>query len=107
MSLVAKNVKPFTGVEFDQMVQFDNGKRFRVISYQAYDAFGLIGSEHNGIAILNEDERDVVLDQHFQQSTGYFGVGNKVFAEAERICKMSWEEFQAFVNVNVRSRYAI
>jgi hypothetical protein len=106
MSLATKNVSPFTGVEFDQTITL-NGRTFRVLTYQAYNAFGLIGPEKNGIAILNDDDRDVVMDEHFRQSSGYFGVGAKVVAEAKRICAMGWEEFQALCNNSPRSRYAI
>lgn len=41
----------------------------------AYDAYGLIGPEHNGIVVLNETTRDVVADQiaPHGSGSGYFG----------------------------------
>jgi hypothetical protein len=44
----SKQVGPFVGVAFDQIVTFKIGRhtrKFRVIAYQAYNARGLIGSE--------------------------------------------------------------
>ena len=105
--LTSKNLLPFMGVEFDQTVEFDNGKKFRVITYQAYNAYGRIGPEKNGIAILNENERNVVLDEHLKQSTGYFGASKQIIAEAQKIANLPWNQFQAFVNNNNRSRYTI
>jgi|CXWL01.1.fsa_nt_gi hypothetical protein len=104
--LVNKNYLPFMGVEYDQLVSFPSGN-FRVITYQAYNAMGLIGSEHNGIAILNEDDRNVVLDQHKIVSTGYFGVNQDVVQEFKRICNLSKSAFISFVNNHPRARYEI
>ena len=103
--LVHKNIGPYTGVEFDRTVG-----TFRVITYQAYNAMGLIGSECNGIAILNEANMTVLLDEHMKQGSGYCGVGNAVIAEAGRICNLIRKDFQAFVelvNNHPRSRYTI
>jgi hypothetical protein len=105
MSLVAKSVKPYTGVEFDKTVG-----NYRIITYQAYDAFGLIGSEHNGIAVLNETDKNVVLDQYCRQSSGYDGVGDHVIKKAEELCELlqnDGDAFREFVNNNEHARYNI
>ena len=102
--LVSKNVLPFMGVEFDQTVG-----NFRVITYQAYNAMGLIGPEKNGIAVLNETEQNVLLDEYCKQSSGYFGM-SKIFDKAKQLCDMIENNFDAFVelvNTNPRSRYEI
>ena len=101
----AKSIHPFMGVEFDKTVG-----DFRVITYQAYNAFGLIGPEKNGIAILNEKNRSVVMDEHMRQNSGYYGVGQKVIDEAEKLCYMienDFNKFVQFVNSNPRARYQI
>ena len=103
--LASKNIHPFVGVEFDKTVG-----DFRVITYQAYNAFGLIGSECNGIAILNEKQKDVVLAEHLKQSSGYFGVGHRVIIEAENICDTilsDFEAFRKFINEHPEKRYSI
>ncbi|MCC5610556.1 hypothetical protein LC612_28355, partial [Nostoc sp. CHAB 5834] len=47
----------------DTIRKFENGRSFRVFIYSAYNAMGLIGSEYNGIAILDEDNKCVVADR--------------------------------------------
>jgi hypothetical protein len=103
--LTPKNIMPFMGVEFDQVVG-----DYRVITYQAYNAMGLIGSECNGIAILSEKNRDVVLDEYCKQSSGYCGVGHAVIKKAIELCeliKTDFDTFREFVNENPRARYEI
>jgi hypothetical protein len=39
----------------------------------AYNAFGLIGSEHNGVFILDDTNRNVIADQIEITSSGWFG----------------------------------
>ena len=108
--LVAKNVLPYVGVQFDKNVTFKtpNGDRtFRIITYQAYNAFGLIGSEYNGVAILDEENHSVLCDNIAKEATGYFGVSEKQLKMAEDILKKNWVDFQIFVNWEERSRYKI
>lgn len=63
----------------------------------AYNARGLIGPEHNGIFVLNETQRCVVIDRHLQCQSGYFGASQEQRAEFDRITKMSDKEFLKFV----------
>ena len=108
--LVAKNIMPYMGVQFDQNVEFNttNGIRnFRVFTYQAYNAYGLIGSEVNGIAICDDDRKQLVCDGIASQSSGYCGASQFQFDEAERICSLQWKQFLGFVNSQVRCRYTL
>ena len=57
------SVGQYTMVAKDQSLKFGN-RSFRVLLYGAYNAMGLIGTEKNGIAVLDEDRRQVVLDGH-------------------------------------------
>lgn len=71
-----KSVGPFAGVldQYDTKVKpIGSAESFRVIIYAAYNAFGLIGPERNGIAILNEDRSNVFCDEIAKASSGYFG----------------------------------
>lgn len=46
-------------------------KTFSILVSSAYDANGLIGSEINGIVVLNETDRRVVLDRHMIASSTF------------------------------------
>lgn len=107
--LVSKNLLPYMGVQFHRQVAFDlpGGKRtFRVLTYQAYNSMGLIGPEMNGIAICDDDKRQVVCDGLCKQSTGYFGASQEQFDRAEAICALEWPAFRDLVNgsPNLRMR---
>lgn len=105
--LCENNVFPYMGVQYDLTVDYVIGGKFRIISYQAFNAMGLIGSECNGIAIFNEDKRDVLLTEHKKQSSGYFGASKEQFDEIDRIVSMTWPCFKKFVNENPCCRYII
>lgn len=100
----------YAGITHDKELIFEvpsakHGERsFRVALYNAYNAHGLIGSEHNGIVILDQNRFCVVLDRHCEQASGYNGPSRKQVEEWERIIKMSWEDFKIFVNTNSRTR---
>lgn len=99
--LVAKSIMPYMGVQFDRVVSFVVRKKtrhFRVFTYQAYNAYGLIGSEFNGIAIADDDARELICDGINCQDTGYFGVSQSQLDEFERIVSLSWKQFRDFVN---------
>jgi hypothetical protein len=70
----------------------------------AYDAFGLIGPEHNGIFILDDDEKRVILDRHCPQSSGYFGPSPAQWAEFKRIAELPAKAFDNFCRNHPRFR---
>lgn len=80
------------------------GRRLRIVLYGAYNAMGLIGPEMNGIAILDEDARCVVLDGHYQEDTGYFGASRRQIIEYSRLMEMSEEELEEFIENHPRTR---
>lgn len=102
-----KRVGPFMGVQDDCILTFPNGRSFRLVTYQAYNAQGLIGSESNGIAVLDEDAQRVVVDEIARQTSGYFGVSAQQKAEWTRLTDLSWPAFRKFVNSQPRLRKAI
>jgi hypothetical protein len=102
-----KRVGPFMGVTDDSIKTLADGRKFRVLLYGAYNAFGLIGPEFNGIAVLNEDAKNVVADNLGQIQTGYFGPSQEQKALFERVMKMTDDEFIQMVNESPRRRYAI
>lgn len=97
------SVGQYTMVDHDKTLKFGS-RSFRVLVYGAYNAFGLIGTENNGIAVLDEDRMQVVLDGHCSQDTGAFGPSESQTAEWRRICAMEAEEFVQFCNSHPMSR---
>lgn len=73
----------------------------------AYNAYGLIGPEHNGIFILDDTNKQVVLDQDTPQQSGYYGPNIAQWAKLEAIAKiMSEADFLKFITTHPRSRLA-
>lgn len=103
-------VGPYVGVTRDRVIKFKTGKKsrsFRMIIFGAYNALGLIGSEFNGIAILDEDQRAVLCDRIACESSGYFGPSPDQLREFDRLARLDWPSFREFVNGHERTRYAI
>lgn len=100
------SVGQYTMVARDKTLKFGT-RTFRVVLYGAYNAMGLIGTEHNGIAVLDEDSMQVVLDGHCPQDTGSFGPNDFQTAEWTRICGLSGGEFVEFCNSHPMSREEI
>ncbi|MGY3582373.1 hypothetical protein ACVIGB_000703 [Bradyrhizobium sp. USDA 4341] len=81
-------------------------RTFTVVVSSAYDA-GIIGTEYNGIAILDEDKTSVLLDQHLIASSGYSVPTRQQKAEYHRILGMNWAEFSEFCRTNKRFRKGV
>ena len=103
-------VGPYVGVTRDRVIKFKAGRKtrsFRLIVFGAYNAFGLIGPEFNGLAVLDEDERAVLCDRIAQESSGYFGPSRAQLDEFDRVTGLDWPSFREFINAHDRTRYAI
>lgn len=98
---------PYMGVSRHAVREFDNGEKFRVLVFGAYNAMGLIGSEFNGLAILDENKMQVLADRIGCESSGYFGPSKNQLALYEHAMTCPWEDFQALVNESGRNRYEI
>lgn len=101
---------PYVGISRDDKVSFGRGKAkrtFRVLVYGAYNAMGLIGSEANGIAILDEDRLQVLADEIACMNTGWFGPSQGQTQLFDRITKLDWANFRDLVNTSGRNRYII
>jgi hypothetical protein len=90
-----KRVGQYVGVSRDG---HNNAMNYRVILYAAKDAFGLIGSEFNGIAILDEVNKMVVTDNLFHEASGYNGPSRQQEKAFELICAMNTGEMRELVN---------
>lgn len=93
--LIGYDVGPFMGVTLDKTVEFEGHGKFRVIMYRAYNAHGLIGTENNGVAVLDEDQMDVVCDMIPREKY------------LELTVNPLWPEFQDIVNSSNRLRRRI
>lgn len=108
--LVDKNIHPYTGVEFDKnrTVVIDGRiVEFKIITFQALNALGLIGPEMNGIAIFNDTDKNVVCDRILQIQSGYDGASPEQLKLAQELVDMPDDEFREFVNNQARLRYKI
>lgn len=107
-TLAMKTYPPYVGVQFDQTIRFPEkaGNIFRVITYQAYNAYGLIGPEKNGVAILLEEpSKSVICDEIGKETSGYFGCSERQWRQAQLLCRLSWGEFKTFLQLHPRTRF--
>ena len=100
-------VGPYMGVTRDNVRTFDNGRSFRVLVFGAYNAMGLIGSEFNGLAVLDEDEKAVLADRIGCESSGYFGPSKDQLQLFDHAMACPWDQFQTLINESGRNRYTI
>jgi hypothetical protein len=101
-----QDIGPYTMVSKIEELKFGT-RTFVLVLYGAYNAMGLIGSECNGIAVLDKDNRLVVLDEHCKIDTGYFGPSESQVREFDRIKAMDADSFLIFCNAHPRLRKQI
>lgn len=81
--------------------------RYRLAVYGAFNAFGLIGSEHNGIVVLDNVDMCVVADRLFEQDSGYFGPSSGQMKALQTMLTCSPREFCNIINSSGRNRHTI
>jgi hypothetical protein len=96
------SIHPYMGISRDEA----RGK-FRICISSAYNAFGLIGPEFNGIVVFDNEARAVVADRLFCETTGYFGPSRAQVAAFEKMLTCPPAEFCRIVNDSGRNRRAI
>jgi len=100
------NVGNYLWVSFDHALEFENGRKFRIIIYGAKFA-GITAPECNGIAILDNNREMVLCDEINKADTGYFGPTKIQICAYRKLFKMDWTTFCEFVNNHKRTRYQI
>lgn len=101
------SIGPYYGVTHDVVCE-KGGKRWRIIVYGAYNAYGLIGGEHNGVAVFDETTEEVILDKLDAETTGYYGPSDQQVWLFNKLVEMNWDEFRTYVNGRTdRLRHAI
>ena len=75
----------------------------------AYDAYGLIGPEMNGIAILNDTHKAVVLDMEAQETSGWYpgfsGPSQRQIAQFEALAAMPDDDLVDWIRSHERYRH--
>jgi hypothetical protein len=106
MSGLAKRIGPYLHAEGMRAdLTFEGGRSFTVVMAGAYDANGLVGPEHNGLAVIDVDNDAVVLEGHMREGSGYFGPSTRQKAEFERVASIAdWKEFTSYLRGNPRYR---
>jgi hypothetical protein len=74
---------------------FEGGRSFTVLVAGAYNA-GVIGPEHNGIVVHDDDNGGFLFDQHLRADSGWYGPTLTQQLEFRRIMNMDWAEFSKF-----------
>ena len=97
------SVGPYVGVSKDTI----RPDGFRVLVYGAYNAMGLIGSEYNGIAVLDENKKAVVTDNLGRETSGYCGPSVAQLEFFDQLVAMPTDEFKRQINMSARLRYEI
>lgn len=81
-----------------------DGTDYVIVIAGAYNASGLIGSEHNGIAILDDTAKRVVLDRHAPEPSGYSGPSATQRIVFERLQEIDDAAFKRFIAEHPRAR---
>jgi hypothetical protein len=101
------SILPFMFVWAQQKRTIGKGKKARtyhIIGYGAYNAFGLIGTEKNGIAICSIDDKCVITDEIAIGHVGACGTDAQR-AEFKRLVECGDEDFKRAWSLG-RSRIA-
>lgn len=81
-----------------------NGIEYIVGIAGAYNAFGLIGPEHNGLFILDDTNKRVLSDRIAPEQTGYFGPSKTQWAELKRAMELPAKAFLQWIEASPRFR---
>lgn len=103
---IAHQIGPFMYADGAVRRKIVGGNVYIVGIAGAYNAFGLIGPEHNGIFILDDTHKRVVLDRDTEESTGYFGPSPRQWARLKEIMELPEAEFRSLIFNHPRSRLA-
>lgn len=106
--LYPKNYLPYMGIERDgiRTLTSPDGSthHFRIFTYQAYNALGLIGSEKNGICIANEDKKFIICDEIGRESSGWLGASSFQLKTWNNLLNCPDSEFIELISSHPRLR---
>lgn len=81
-----------------------NGTKYRVIIYGAIDAFGLIGPEFNGVAVLDEDAPRVIVDCMAETTHGHATPTRRQLELFKKLVLADYPEFHEIVSKHEKYR---
>lgn len=105
-----ENFGPLVGTQILQQKTYPNGMTLGFIYHEAYNAGGLIGSEFNGIAVAEMNQKVLIVDSIGRGSimSGRYPEkysGYSVDQIAKQLAEMSWNELCEEINSNERARF--
>jgi hypothetical protein len=103
-SAIENQIGPYmhgAGAIFHRVV---NGAEYIVGIASAYNAFGLIGPENNGIFVLDETNKRVLTDQIMKAETGYYGPTQAQWEEYMRAMELPAKAFIKWIETSPRFR---
>jgi hypothetical protein len=98
---------PYYNVVAAVKLVFDPQHAYIVGIAGGYNAHGLIGTECNGIFILDYVQKKVVLDQLACQRGCFLAIDKAQATTYSKLRSMKWGEFRDFVNAQPRLRYPL
>jgi len=103
VDICSPKIGPYGGVVLDKQ-RMVGGRTYRLLLYRSYDAGGLIGSEFNGIAVLDDDAKQIVTDNIEKIESGYSVPTRGQIAMLEHMLRCTPEQFKEICNNSSRSR---
>lgn len=101
---IKNNIGPFMYADGALRRRTAEGVDYIVGIAGAYNAMGLIGSEYNGIFVLDETNKNVLTDQEHPESSGYHGPSKAQWDALSRIMILSDAEFVHWIMSRPRYR---
>jgi hypothetical protein len=103
---ISKQTGPYMHAEGAVRRRTVNGVDYLIGIAGAYNAFGLIGSEHNGIFVLDDTNKRVVLDRDTEISSGYHGPSQAQWDRLKEFMTCAPKAFNNLISNHERSRLA-
>jgi hypothetical protein len=97
----------YMGVAAEEDKTLADGRKFRLVLYGAFNAMGLIGTERNGILVLDLDRRQVVCDEIANIPSGWYGPSKDQLAVFQLLVDAEDGAFRNVINSRRDCRYNI
>lgn len=101
---IANQIGPFMYSDGAIRKRRVNGIDYIVGIAGAYNAFGLIGPEYNGLFVLDDTNKRVLADRIAETQSGYFGPSKEQWAELKRAMELPAKAFRAWIETSPRYR---
>lgn len=101
---IANQIGPFMYSDGAIRKRRVNGIDYIVGIAGAYNAFGLIGPEHNGLFVLDDTNKSVLTDRIAPEQSGYFGPSKAQWQELKRAMELPAKSFIQWIEESPRYR---